>query len=397
MLSSVVALAAMPEMAHAETLGARADVASESAATTMTGTLRNAEGNPVSGANLTISVKSAGNTDVEVGWGYSWPDGSFDSWIGLPDVVAAARDAKGHIPLTVTMPASGAKPAVVYAGPAVLGTDGVLRAFDEEIGASTTFDLVLFDSAFDPATAYQPTYDRLNTTVSISGAEEGEVLVDLPGADSNEAPSPIVAQKAAELEAGTLLGVAKQPTSSVATYGSPSSFQSLVLVENSAAPTRYEFPLSLPADAALKVEADGSASIRNAAGDDLGGIAEPWAFDANGRPVPTRFVVDDRKLIQVIDHGPGTAYPVVADPEGFWGWSKCVGVVTTTIASNTLLVLKVARVVKRFGSLKKTMQIAYKAYKQAPKGKKEEAITKAIGAVGAELFGIGSIRTACFT
>jgi hypothetical protein len=44
--------------------------------------------------------------------------------------------------------------------------------------------------------------------------------------------------------------------------------------------------------------------------------------------------------------------------------------------------------------LKRTLQIAYKAYKQAPNSKKQQAI---IGAVGGELFGIGQIKSKCFS
>lgn len=44
-------------------------------------------------------------------------------------------------------------------------------------------------------------------------------------------------------------------------------------------------------------------------------IAAPWAKDANGTDVPTRYEADGSSLIQVVDHRDGNfAYPVVADP-----------------------------------------------------------------------------------
>src|SRR5690606_35224627 len=42
----------------------------------------------------------------------------------------------------------------------------------------------------------------------------------------------------------------------------------------------------------------------------------PWAIDAEGRQVPTRYEVDDEGVTQVVDHRAGDfAYPIVADPK----------------------------------------------------------------------------------
>ncbi|MCQ4122382.1 hypothetical protein [Rhodococcus tibetensis] len=42
--------------------------------------------------------------------------------------------------------------------------------------------------------------------------------------------------------------------------------------------------------------------------------ASPWAYDANSHPVPTRYVVRDRQLIQQVHADAHTAYPILADP-----------------------------------------------------------------------------------
>lgn len=54
--------------------------------------------------------------------------------------------------------------------------------------------------------------------------------------------------------------------------------------------------------------------------------AAPWAFDANGTPVPTHYEVQGSTLVQVVDHtGAGIAYPVVADPTFITGTNVWFG------------------------------------------------------------------------
>jgi hypothetical protein len=43
--------------------------------------------------------------------------------------------------------------------------------------------------------------------------------------------------------------------------------------------------------------------------------APPWAWDADGRDVPTRYIVEGDTIVQEVDHAGGDyAYPIVADP-----------------------------------------------------------------------------------
>lgn len=72
------------------------------------------------------------------------------------------------------------------------------------------------------------------------------------------------------------------------------------------------------------LNADGSVDIQRASGGigvSIGHLDVPWARDANGATVPTRFFVRDRTITQVVDHrGAATKYPVVADPSLSLGW-----------------------------------------------------------------------------
>ena len=232
-----------------------------------------------------------------------------------------------------------------------------------------------------------------NTVTAVS--EVGPLRLQTQGVYGSQ-PAPSGAKAAAEVNA-PLVGVAALQSSSVSTFDVESGFQSLITIDGPQAPTRFEFPLELPAGATLQLEPeDGSATVVDAEGLSLGNFAAPWATDANGNAVATSFEVSGNTLVQVIPHGTGSAYPITADPSTVWGWTVCVATVATVLAGNATLALKVLTVVKRFGTLKKTLQIAYKAYKQAAAGKKVEAIKNAIGAVGAELFGINSIKSKCF-
>src|SRR5690606_35644684 len=51
-----------------------------------------------------------------------------------------------------------------------------------------------------------------------------------------------------------------------------------------------------------------------------GSVAAPWAKDAQGRPVPTRYTAEGHTLVQDIDTNENTAFPVVADPKITFGW-----------------------------------------------------------------------------
>ncbi|QDW64335.1 hypothetical protein [Oerskovia sp. KBS0722] len=72
----------------------------------------------------------------------------------------------------------------------------------------------------------------------------------------------------------------------------------------------------------------------------VGTVDEPWAVDANGAPVSTRYQVEGGALVQTIEAGPSTVYPIVADPRltagvGFYLYLNKVeaGAVNTATAS----------------------------------------------------------------
>jgi hypothetical protein len=93
----------------------------------------------------------------------------------------------------------------------------------------------------------------------------------------------------------------------------------IATVINSAdAPTRYDYPMTLPAGAVLQQDDAGVVSVIAADGSMLGGVSPAWAKDAEGTAVPTHYEIQGTTLTQVVDlSDPTLVYPVTADP--FWG------------------------------------------------------------------------------
>lgn len=92
-----------------------------------------------------------------------------------------------------------------------------------------------------------------------------------------------------------------------------SAFLAWLVIGSADAATEYRFERAVPEGYSASVQPDGSVLFVDAQGDEAGGIAVPWAFDANGSEVPTRFRLDGDALVQTVDHS-GADYPVTADP-----------------------------------------------------------------------------------
>ncbi|NLC98978.1 MAG: hypothetical protein GX678_07865 [Actinomycetales bacterium] len=94
-------------------------------------------------------------------------------------------------------------------------------------------------------------------------------------------------------------------------------------------------------------------------------IETPWAVDANGEPVETRFELDGNTLTQVIETNNNTAFPVVADPS-----AKTIKDIAVCIVQLGLLIAGPAKIV----SVGKWLVSAAKNNKNMKKAK--EAVDK---------------------
>jgi len=86
-------------------------------------------------------------------------------------------------------------------------------------------------------------------------------------------------------------------------------------IDSPDAPTEYAFDLSRDGGVVPTLLDSGAVSLAGGSGEDMGLIEAPWAYDADGVAVPTRFEVRGSTLVQVVDHASGdVTYPVTADP-----------------------------------------------------------------------------------
>lgn len=94
------------------------------------------------------------------------------------------------------------------------------------------------------------------------------------------------------------------------------------------APTAYGFDLDVPEGFVPELTPDGAVAVRDTAGAEAVYVAKPWAYDAEGVPVPTRFEVAGTTVTQVVEHvDGGFAYPISADPRikaCNWRTATCV-------------------------------------------------------------------------
>ncbi|MFI8930641.1 hypothetical protein ACIG3E_23555 [Streptomyces sp. NPDC053474] len=172
-----------------------------------------------------------------------------------------------------------------------------------------------------------------------AGPGRPTMRISLPAADG-QARTPAAAPGADtktgrdSAGGGLLTSPTNLPQTEAAAQFLKDGVRMMTVINGPQAPTRTQYKLSLPAGAHLE-EATASYSADQpmpegdapmtgyviVSADDtvLGGIEAPWATDANGKHVPTRYELDGDNLIQIVDHA-GAAYPVVADPKVSFGW-----------------------------------------------------------------------------
>ncbi|MTD47651.1 hypothetical protein GKE82_25960 [Conexibacter sp. W3-3-2] len=90
--------------------------------------------------------------------------------------------------------------------------------------------------------------------------------------------------------------------------------RALIHIISPDAPTTYRFALG-GAAAALQQQADGSIAVLDENGATAALLPAPWARDAEGREIATRYEIDGTDVVQIVEHRTaGVSYPVVADP-----------------------------------------------------------------------------------
>lgn len=95
----------------------------------------------------------------------------------------------------------------------------------------------------------------------------------------------------------------------------------MTVIAGRESPTEYAYPVALPSGGSLMAGGDGGFAILDAHERVVALIDAPWATDANGSAVPTRYEQRGTTIVQVVNHEvEGLVYPVVADPTVSLGW-----------------------------------------------------------------------------
>ncbi|MFT4125630.1 MAG: hypothetical protein QM662_05310, partial [Gordonia sp. (in: high G+C Gram-positive bacteria)] len=125
---------------------------------------------------------------------------------------------------------------------------------------------------------------------------------------------PQKAMGAATSVGGVLQSLAGQITKKQANANPLGAVQpGTVLVPTAQAPSKYIYPLTIPAGARAVVNPDGSASVVNLGGQVVADIPAPTAMDARGADQKTWFEVNGNgQLVQHFDPAKDAGYPLVA-------------------------------------------------------------------------------------
>lgn len=95
----------------------------------------------------------------------------------------------------------------------------------------------------------------------------------------------------------------------------PEGVRVLTVLDSEDAPTRFDYALDVGEGGSAQMVEDGSVLIFDSEGNPVSVVESPWAIDAAGTAVPTRYELSGNTLTQVINHTDGSyVYPIVADP-----------------------------------------------------------------------------------
>ncbi|MFJ2742201.1 DNRLRE domain-containing protein [Streptomyces sp. NPDC087440] len=277
--------------------------------------------------------------------------------------------------------------------------------------AETSLGLAnLYSDAADitAATASDGTYASIaateENTVSIPWDGKNDVI-DIKNADMPaKLTIPQGSAKGVRV-GGNVVYTSSGPVDTVVQPTTDGGSRTLHILKNASAPREYETGFVVPAGMKAVSHEDGSVSLYAEGDDDptqapkkdaAGFFDAPWAKDANGKDIPTRYKVVGKKLVQQVDFDANSAFPIVIDPS-WWSTTKKITkcavygvspiVLGFTPAGSTMRVVTAIRLAKRMG-FKKTAKLIYNYSKRR---KMTPSVRKAIGT----LMGIDGIKKNC--
>ena len=103
--------------------------------------------------------------------------------------------------------------------------------------------------------------------------------------------------------------------------------RTLFLIHDRSSSHESVIPVTVPPGGHMSVDPDGSVTVVDADGNSVSRVAAPWAYAADGTPIPTHYEIRDGHLVQVVDTVgiENILYPILADPP-----EDKIGMVDTT-------------------------------------------------------------------
>ncbi|MGB2719849.1 MAG: hypothetical protein WBC54_08865, partial [Rhodococcus sp. (in: high G+C Gram-positive bacteria)] len=92
--------------------------------------------------------------------------------------------------------------------------------------------------------------------------------------------------------------------------------RTLFLIHDRSSSHESVIPVTVPPGGHMSVDPDGSVTVVDADGNSVSTVAAPWAYAADGTPIPTHYEIRDGHLVQVVDTVgiENILYPILADP-----------------------------------------------------------------------------------
>jgi hypothetical protein len=195
-------------------------------------------------------------------------------------------------------------------------------------------------SIFDGTTRAGSTAAQQNNEVDVPTSGESEIVAaGVGGTVTIDTP----AKGRGEVADDELTRVynGEHDDSRVAVQPTADGVRAAIAIDSADAPERYPFELGGDAERLVLDVQDGSVWVFGNGKQPLGHFESPWAYDAEGRTVPTHYEVNGTTLTQVVEHKAGDfTYGIAADPKWNKKWIKkfkklfkaCLGLTLSTEA-----------------------------------------------------------------
>ncbi|MEI4741772.1 glycohydrolase toxin TNT-related protein [Rhodococcus erythropolis] len=137
-----------------------------------------------------------------------------------------------------------------------------------------------------------------------------------PGPFSPRTPESVLSQVVGTI-ASPLMAYSPGGQSSLRVFDPiADGYRFFFLIHDQASSHESVIPVTVPPGGHMSVNPDGTVTVFDADGNLVSTIDAPWAYDANGTPIPTHYEIRDGQLVQVVDTAgiENILYPILADP-----------------------------------------------------------------------------------